>query len=111
MDGTKHAQIEKLRRLIDKIALYSLFLDMAIAGITMMSFFSIKLDVAMPIIELLLTLTVVLSIGLFAFLFWLKHEEKILDNVLGRKYRYRTKILATLIDKIRFKLRTMKQED
>jgi hypothetical protein len=110
MDGTKQAHIEKVRRLIDKIAFYSLFLDMAIAGITVMSFFSIKLDVAMPIIDVLLTVTVVLSIGLFAFLFWLKHEEKVLDNLLGRRYRYRPKAM-TFSDKIRFKLRTMKQED
>jgi hypothetical protein len=82
---------------------------MSIAAITTLSFFSIKLDVAMPIIDILLTVTVILSIGLFGFLFWLKHEEKILDNLLGRRYRYRPKSL-TLSDKIRFKLRMMKKD-
>jgi hypothetical protein len=109
MDGTKKANVEKVRVLIDKIALYSLFLDMAIAGVTTLSFFSIRLDVAMPFIEMLMTATVGLSIGLFAFLFWLKHEENILDNLLGRRYRFRRKSML-LYDKIRFKLRVMKGE-
>lgn len=65
MDGSKHAQIEKMRKLIDRIALYSLFLDMSIAAITTMSFFSIRLEVAMPIIDILLTVTVILSIRPF----------------------------------------------
>jgi len=111
MDGDKHAQIDKMRKLIDRIALYSLFLDMCIAAITTLSFFSIKLDVAMPIIDILLTVTVMLSIGLFAFLFWLKHEEGILDNLLGRRYKYRTKTLRTLYDKMKFRLRMMRKKD
>jgi hypothetical protein len=110
MDGTKKANVDKVRTLIDKIALYSLFLDMTIAGVTTLSIFSINLDVALPLINILLTATVALSIGLFAFLFWLKHEENILDNLLGRRYRFRRKSML-LYDKIRFKLRAMRKED
>jgi hypothetical protein len=110
MDGKNLTQIEKLRKLIDKIALYSLVLDISISIITTMSFFSIKLDVAMSIIDIMLTVVVGLSIGLFAFLFWLKHEEGIMDNLLGRKYRFKPKSML-LIDRIRFKIRAMKKED
>ena len=83
-----YAKIEKVRKLIDTVALYSLFIDIAIAVITTLSIMHVETQSILIPVNYLLTIVVILSIGLFAFLFWLKHEEKILDGLMGRKYHY-----------------------
>lgn len=86
----RYGQIERLRKLIDKIAYYSLSIDITIALITSLSLLHISgTDVLLIPVNYALTAVVVLSIGLFIVLFYLKHEQKILDNLLGRKYKYR----------------------
>jgi hypothetical protein len=86
----RFTQMEKVRRIIDKVAYYSLILDIMIASITTMSLMHIGNPEAIMVpVNYALTAVVVLSIGLFVLLFYLKHEEKILDNLTGRKYIFK----------------------
>jgi hypothetical protein len=99
-----HARVERVRKLIDTIALYSLLIDICIACITTLSIMHVETESILIPVNYMLTIVVVLSIGLFAFLFWLKHEEKILDGLLGRKYRYnpnRIDIIGTVNSKVK----------
>ncbi len=88
----RHEQIGKIRWLIDRIAYYSLFLDIAIALITSLSLFHIyRTETLLVQVNYALTAVVILSMMLFGALFYLKHEQKLLDSLLGRKYVYRKK--------------------
>ena len=92
MIGEKYTRIERLKKLIDKIAYFSLFLDICIAAITSFSIFHIgNPETILVPVNYLLTVVVILSIGLFIALFTLKHEEDILDKLLNRNYRYKPK--------------------
>jgi hypothetical protein len=94
-------KIEKIRRLIDKVAYYSLFLDICIASITTFSLLHIgnPEPILIPV-NYLLTIVVVLSIGLFVTLFYLKHEENIMGNLMGTKYKFKHHS-RSLYDKIK----------
>jgi len=86
----RHEQIGKIRWLIARIAYYSLFLDIAIALITSLSLFHIyRTETLLVQVNYALTAVVVLSMILFGALFYLKHEQKLLDSLLGRKYVYK----------------------
>ena len=92
MIGEKYARIERLKKLIDRIAYFSLILDICIAVITSLSIFHIgNSEIILVPVNYLLTIVVILSIGLFITLFMLKHEEGILDKLLNRNYRYKPK--------------------
>jgi hypothetical protein len=100
----RHTQMGKIRRMIDKIAYYSLILDISIATVTSLSILKIGNPEAILVpINYLLTIVVVLSLGLFAALFMLKHEENILDTLLSRKYDYKRNSVS-LLRKIKIKL-------
>lgn len=104
MKGEKYARIERLRKLIDRVAYFSLILDICIAVITTLSIFHIgNPETIMVPVNYMLTIVVMLSIGLFITLFILKHEENILDKILNRKYRYKPKS-RSLLDRIKIKL-------
>jgi hypothetical protein len=76
-------KIEKINKLIDKVARYSLYLDIGIALITTASLLGINFAIQfLTIINYMLTFVVILSIGLFAFLYYLKSKEKLLSNEL-----------------------------
>jgi hypothetical protein len=106
-----NSKAEKVRKLIDKIALYSLLLDITIASITSLSLLHIgnPEEFLVPV-NYLLTIVVVLSLGLFIFLFWLKHEEKILDGLLGRKYKY-NKLSLSIVNRIKAKIMYQKNKN
>lgn len=66
---------ENVKRLLDMLAYLSLGLDICIAGITAMSIFNISADGFLGTVNVLLTVVVALSIGLFATLIILKRVE------------------------------------
>jgi hypothetical protein len=104
----RYSKIEKVRRIMDRVAYSSLFLDVCIAIITALSILKIgNPEIVLIPVNYLLTIVVALSIGLFVTLFWLRHEESILDNLLNRRYRYRPQ--SRLIRKLKFKLRALYQ--
>jgi len=88
----KYANIEKIKKTMDRVAYCSLILDVCIALITTLSIFHIGNPefILMPI-NYMLTIVVILSISLFITLFILKHEETVLDKLLRRKYQYKPK--------------------
>ena len=84
-----YAKIERVRKLIDRVAYFSLVLDICIAVLTSVSIFHLGNPEAFLVpVNYMLTAVVVLSIGMFVTLFYLKHEENILDALLSRKYRF-----------------------
>jgi hypothetical protein len=100
----RFTKMGKIRRLIDKIAYYSLILDISIATVTGLSILKIGNPEAILVpINYLLTIVVILSIGLFVALFMLKHEENILDTLLSRRYNYNHNSLS-LLRRIKIKL-------
>ena len=97
-------KIERIRRLIDKIAYYSLLIDIAIAVLTTVSILHLgDITQLMIPVNYILSAVVLLSLSLFVALFALKHEEKILDTMLNRKYKF-GKIKLSPMHKVRMKL-------
>jgi len=85
----KVEKIAKIRKMIDKLAYLSLALDILIAIISSLILLGIQNSkfLLLPI-SYMLSFVVFLSIFLFLVLLWFKHQEKILDLILQRKYRY-----------------------
>jgi hypothetical protein len=97
----KYAKIERIKKMMDKVAYCSLILDVCIAIVTTLSIFGTKNPQIILIpINYMLTIVVILSISLFITLFILKHEEAVLDKLLNRKYQYKPKS-NSLLNKIK----------
>jgi hypothetical protein len=85
-------KIEKIKKLINRTAYFSLFLDMCIAVVTSLSILKIgNPELLLAPINYMLTVVVILSLCLFITLFVRKHEESILGKLLNRRYRYKPK--------------------
>jgi len=85
----RNEKIEKIRKLIDKLAYLSLILDISIATISSLILLGVQNSkfLLLPISHML-SFVVFLSISLFVVLLWFKHQEKILDLILQRRYKY-----------------------
>ena len=81
--------ILKVKRALHLLAHISLALDIGIAIVTSLTLFGLKNPefLLLPI-QYALTAVVILSIFLFAALIYLRHQEKILDLFINKKYRY-----------------------
>jgi hypothetical protein len=90
MNG-KYEKINSIRKTMDRVAYCSLILDICIAFITTLSIFHIaNTEFILIPINYMLTIVVILSMGLFITLFILKHEENIVNNLIKRKYQYKS---------------------
>lgn len=87
MLSRRRRRIEQTKRTLDYLAYSSLFLDVCIAVITTFSLLGVgsNHELFLTTIAYLLTVVVVMSIGSFAVLLVLKHEETILVRLLGRR--------------------------
>jgi len=87
---TKRKNITKMQRTIDLLAYGSLFLDVCIALVTTLSLLEITSGefILVPI-HYLLTSVVVMSLLSGGMLVYLRHNEKIMEDMLRVKYKIR----------------------
>jgi hypothetical protein len=80
---TEFMRIERLKKLLDTIAYASLFLDVAIAIVTLASLqvFSKQLNDIQFFLNLALSVEVIITLILVAVMMLLYHYEKILDEL------------------------------
>jgi hypothetical protein len=111
----KKYKIRKMKKWMNVIAYFSLFLDIMIAVLTLLSIWQIgnPKEFLIPV-EILLTIVVILSIGLGGMIIWLNHYEKILTGIVlftntfksikknppQSKYSYKASIVKKIIRKI-----------
>jgi hypothetical protein len=83
MKYTEFVRIEKLKRILDTIAYASLFLDVAIAIVTLASLqiFSKQLNEIQFFLNLALSVEVIITLILVAVMILLYHYEKVLDEL------------------------------
>ena len=84
----KNRNMEKIQRAIDMLAYGSLFLDVCIALITALSLLNITTgEFIMIPIHYLLTIVVILSLISGGMLVYLRHYEKIREEITRMKYK------------------------
>jgi len=86
----KRKKILKMQKMIDMLAYGSLFLDVCIALVTALSLLKISTGefVLVPI-HYLLTSVVIMSLLSGGMLVYLRHNEKIMEDMLRVKYKIR----------------------
>ena len=83
-------KIRKIQRTMNTLAYGSLFLDICIAIVTALSLFKISTGefVLIPI-HYMLTSVVIMSLLSGSMLLYLRHNEKIMEDILRIKYKVR----------------------
>ncbi len=81
---------ERLKNSLEKVAMISLFFDIAIAVVTLLSLNFGKMEITDKLIVLLnyaLTIIVIVSIAIFITMLLVKHYQDLVEIMMMRKWR------------------------
>jgi len=87
-------KVERLKKSLEKVAFISLFFDIAIAVVTLVTLNTGKLQITDALITLLnyaLTIIVIVSVVIFAAILTIKHYQDVEEIILLRKWRDKLK--------------------